>query len=55
MSYAKYSHDDKVLIQHYRERWNYGPRKIIEVFPDKGWTESGVKRILKRIDEEDSI
>ena len=55
MSYTKYSHDDKVLIQHYREKWNYGARKIIAEFPDKGWTESGVKRILKKIDEEGSI
>ena len=52
--YAKYTHDDKVLIRHYRQTENCGAMKMCRKFENKGWTLSGVDRILKNMDEEDS-
>ena len=55
MAYFTYTHCDKVLIKHYRQDLGYGTRTHMGQIPDKKWTEGSIKKIFKKIDEEDTI
>ena len=48
-----FSHDDKVLIRHYCMDEGYGPTRILNKFPDKGWTLNGLKTLVANIKERD--
>ncbi len=50
-----FSFEDKIIIKHYRLDKNYGVRRLLTEFPNKGWTFGGLKDLLKKIDETVSI
>ena len=46
-----FTNEDKAIIQHYCLDKGYRLRKLLNEFPDKGWTEGGLKKLLKKINE----
>ena len=50
-----FTNEDRVIIMHYRLDKNYGVKKLLKEFPDKNWTESGLKKLIKKIDETKSV
>ena len=35
-----FSEEDKIIIKHYRIDKNYGVKRLLSEFPNKGWTNS---------------
>ena len=46
-----FSYDDKVIIRHYCMDEGWGWMRIRNKFPEKGWTEGGLKTLMKTIRE----
>ena len=46
-----FTEEDKILIRHYRIQKGYGWKKNKKEFPEKPWTESGLKKLLRKIDK----
>ena len=46
-----FSSEDKVIIKHYRLDKGYGKRKLLTEFPNRGWTLSGLRILIKKIDQ----
>jgi len=45
-----FSEEDKIAINFLRQNKNYGAKKFLTKFPDKGWTLGGLKALLRKID-----
>ena len=45
------SKEDRILIKHYREKYNYGARKIVNAFPEKNWHIGTVGKFLRHLRE----
>lgn len=45
-----FSEEDKIVIKFLRQNKNYGAKKFLTKFPDKGWTLGGLKALLRKID-----
>ena len=47
---GKISEEDKILIKNLRIEKKWGARKMLNEFPRKQWTRSGVERLIRQID-----
>ena len=45
-----FSEEDKIVIKFLRKNKHYGAKMFIQKFPDKGWTVSGLNKLLRKID-----
>ena len=45
-----FSQEDKIVIRFVRKNKHYGAKILIGKFPDKGWTLSGLQKLLRKID-----
>ena len=45
-----FSEEDKISIQFFRQNRQYGSKKFLKEFPQKGWSLSGLKKLLRKID-----
>ena len=50
-----FTNEDKIIIKHYRLEKNYGRKRLLREFPDKGWTVGGLDTLLKKIDKTGGI
>jgi hypothetical protein len=50
-----FSHEDKILIKHYRLEKRYGWRRIKREFPDKDWSDGGLQALIRKIDNTGDI
>lgn len=50
-----FTKEDKVAIKFLRENKRYGAKRFLAEFPSKQWSLSGLKYLLKKIDETGSI
>ena len=50
-----FSNDDKIVIKHYVLDKNYGRKKLLAEFPGRGWTDGGLKYLVKKIRETGSV
>ena len=50
-----FSNEDKIVIKHYRVDTHYSARKLLNDFPDNGWTLGGLHWLLKKIDDTGSL
>ena len=53
-----FSDEDKIIIKHYREKYNWGSKKILKELgqePGKKWSRSGIVFLLNKIDSTGSI
>ena len=48
---SRWEEDDRVLIKHYRVDKDYSARRLLDEFPDRGWTRGSLDYIIRRIDE----
>ena len=39
------------MIKHYRLKKKYGRKKLLKKFPEKNWSETGLRKILNKIDD----
>jgi len=44
-----YSVEDRILIENLYKFKNYGAKKLIREFPGKGWTVSGLNKLLRKL------
>jgi hypothetical protein len=44
-----YSVEDCILIKNLYNLKNYGAKKLIREFPGKGWTVSGLNKLLRKL------
>lgn len=49
------TNDDKIVIKFLRETKGYGAKRLMSEFPTKSWKLSGLKKLIKKIDETGSI
>ena len=42
---------DKVIIQHYCLDKDYGVKRLLKDFPNKGWKKGGLSHLLRKIDK----
>lgn len=47
------SKEDRILIKYYREKYNYGARKIVNEFPEKNWYIGTIGKFLRHLRETD--
>ena len=45
-----FSHEDNIIIQHYRLVKKYSARELIKRFPNKNWTKGGLDKLLAKIE-----
>ena len=46
-----FSEEDRIIIKHYRQMYNWGSRKILTQLGDgKGWTRMGIETLIQKID-----
>ena len=45
-----FTEEDKVSIKHYRLNKKYGRKKSLKEFPEKNWSETGLRKLLNKID-----
>jgi transposase len=50
-----FTNDDKVAIKFLRQNKGYGAKRLMSEFPTKSWKLSGLKKLIKKIDETGSI
>ena len=50
-----FSKEDKIIIKHYRLDKGYERKKLLNEFPGKDWSASGLDKHLRRIDETQSV
>ena len=43
--------EDKIAIKCLRENKNYGAKRILKKFPDKGWSLGGLSYLLQKFDQ----
>jgi len=46
-----FTKEDKVVIKFLRETKRYGAKHFLSEFPTKPWSLSGLKRLIKKIDD----
>ena len=46
-----FSYEEKIIIKYLRQKYNYGPTRIVDDHPEYNWNVNGVKTLLKKIDE----
>ena len=46
-----FSYEEKEIIEYLRIKYKYGATRILNDYPEYEWDISGVKKLLKRIDE----
>ena len=46
-----FSYEDKVIIRYLRQKYNHGPKRIVDDHPEYQWNINGVKTLVKKIDE----
>jgi hypothetical protein len=46
-----FTNEDKILIKILRQEKQYGAKKLLREFPNRGWSLSSLKFLLKKIDE----
>ena len=44
-----FKEEEKVLIKHYRLTKKYGRKKLLKEFPEKNWSENGLRKLLDKI------
>ena len=49
------TYDERVIIKYLRQKYNYGPVKIVTDHPEYDWNVNTVKSLLKKIDESGDI
>ena len=50
-----FTNDDKVAIKFLRQNKGYGAKRLMSKFLTKSWKLSGLKKLIKKIDETGSI
>ena len=51
-----YTHEDRILIKHYRERYGWGSKRILkELETGKSWTQRGIEGIIVKVDANQSV
>lgn len=50
-----FSEEDKIVIKHYRVDKEYSTRRLLQEFPDKGWSKGGLDKLIKKIDETGTV
>ena len=43
--------EHKALTKHYRLKKKYGRKKLLKEFPEKNWSETGLRNLLNKIDD----
>ena len=46
-----FTEEHKVLTKHYRLNKKYGRKKLLKEFPEKNWSETGLRNLLNKIDD----
>jgi len=46
-----FTKEDKLVIKFIRETKRYGAKRFLSEFPTKPWSISGLKRLIKKIDD----
>ena len=46
-----FTEQDKNIIKHYRSEKEYGRTKLLEEFPNRGWTLGRLGKLLKKFNE----
>jgi len=46
-----FTNEDKILIKILRQDKQYGAKKLLREFPNRGWSLSSLKFLLKKTDE----
>ena len=46
-----FSEEHKVLIKHYRLKRKNGRKKLLKGFPEKNWSETGLRNIFNKIND----
>ena len=46
-----FTEEDKVSIKHYRLTKKYGRKKLLKEIPEKNWSETGLRKLLNKIDD----
>ena len=44
-----FTEEHKVLIKHYTRKKKYGRKKLLKEFPEKNWSETGLRNILNKV------
>ena len=44
-----FTEEDKILIKHYKSEKGYGRTKLLEEFPNRGWTLGCLGKLLKKL------
>ena len=50
-----FTEEDKIIIKHYRSEKGYGRTKLLEEFPNRGWTLGCLSILLKKFNETGSV
>ena len=50
-----FSEEDKILIKVLRKEKGYGAKRLLNEFSNKSWCLSYLKKLLKKIDETDTV
>ena len=50
-----FSAEDRILIKGLRHEKGYGAKRLISEFPNKPWTLSGLKKLLRKIDTNGTV
>ena len=50
-----FTEEDKIIIKHYRSEKGYGRTKLLEEFPNRGWTLGCLGKLLKKFNETGSV
>jgi len=45
-----FSVEDKRVIKSLRQNKRYGAKQLLKIFPNKGWTLEGLKKLIHKID-----
>ena len=45
-----FSEEDKHAIEFLRQNKHYGAKRFLKEFPHKGWSRSGLDKIIRKID-----
>ena len=50
-----FTEEDKIAIKFLRENKNYGAKRILKEFPNKGWSLGGLSYLLQKIDQTGTV
>ena len=50
-----FTEEDKIIRKHYRSEKGYGKTKLLEKFPNRGWTLGCLGILLKKLNETGSV